>query len=79
MLFLPKTVTLDAKNVPARCRAEESVSDVSTTLLACGSHGISKTFQHVDMSKKINIVLILDFDIRGFFGLWEYFSLHSMD
>jgi hypothetical protein len=28
MLFLPKPVTQDAKNVPARCRGEESMSDL---------------------------------------------------
>jgi hypothetical protein len=32
-----------------------------------------------DVEKVINIVLILDFDIRGFFGLGEFFNLHSMD
>jgi hypothetical protein len=32
------------------------------------------------MSKKqINIVLILDFDIHGYFGLGEFLDLHSMD
>jgi hypothetical protein len=77
--FYCQKLTLYAKNVPARCRAEESVSDVSTTLLACGSHDTSKTFQYIDMSKKINIVLILNFDIRGFFGLGQYFSIHSVD
>jgi hypothetical protein len=32
------------------------------------------------MSKKqVSIVLILDFDIRGFFGVGEFIDLHSMD
>jgi hypothetical protein len=29
--------------------------------------------------KQINIVLALDLDIRGFFGLEEFFDLHSMN
>jgi hypothetical protein len=29
--------------------------------------------------KQINVVWILDFDIFGFFGLGEFFDLHSMD
>jgi hypothetical protein len=29
--------------------------------------------------KQINIVLVLDFDVCGFFGLGEFFDLHSMD
>jgi hypothetical protein len=31
------------------------------------------------LKKQINIVLNLDFDIRGFFGLREFFDLQSMD
>jgi hypothetical protein len=35
--FLLKTATLESKNVAVRCRGEESMSDLSTTLLACAS------------------------------------------
>jgi hypothetical protein len=35
--FLLKTATLEAKNVSARCRGEESMRNLSTTLLACAS------------------------------------------
>jgi hypothetical protein len=31
------------------------------------------------LKKHINIVLILDFDIRGFFGLGEFSDPHSTD
>jgi hypothetical protein len=37
MPFPAKTATLEAKNIPARCRDQESVSDLSTTLLAYAS------------------------------------------
>jgi hypothetical protein len=37
MVFLLKTATLEAKNMPARCRDQESMSNFSTTLSACTS------------------------------------------
>jgi hypothetical protein len=30
-------------------------------------------------AKQINIILTLEFDIRGSFGLGEFFDLHSMN
>jgi hypothetical protein len=51
-LFLLKTVTLEAKNVPAHSRGEESMSDFFTTLLT--PHGINKPFQHMHIECLIN-------------------------
>jgi hypothetical protein len=31
------------------------------------------------LKKQINILSILDFEIRGFFGLGEFCNLHSID
>jgi hypothetical protein len=42
-LFAAKTATLEAKDVPARCR-EESMSDLSPQLSSLEPHGISKSF-----------------------------------
>jgi hypothetical protein len=50
--LLLKTVTLEVKNVPACCCGEESMSSLSTTLLA--PHGISKPFQHLHKECLIN-------------------------
>jgi hypothetical protein len=32
-----------------------------------------------DVEKQVNIALILDFDVCGFFTLGEFFDLHSMN
>jgi hypothetical protein len=39
----------------------------------------SKWMMSLMLKKQIKIVLILDFDICGFFDLGEFFDLHSMD
>jgi hypothetical protein len=94
-LFVLKSATLKAKNVPACCHGEESMSDLSTAL-SCVPHSINKPFQHLhierpinggplgckfkvdytpDVEKECRIVLILDFDIHGFFGLGIHHKL----
>jgi hypothetical protein len=43
-LFLLKTATLEAKNVPGRCRDEDSMSYLSTVLLVSASRHQKKFF-----------------------------------
>jgi hypothetical protein len=38
MSFLAEIATLEAKNVPAQCRGEESMSDLSTNLGYASRH-----------------------------------------
>jgi hypothetical protein len=60
--------------MPARCRGEESMSDLSTTPLACATkHQYASIF--LMSEKPINIVSILDCDIHGFFGLGIHHKL----
>jgi hypothetical protein len=52
-IFLLKTVTLEAKNTPAHCRGEESMSDLSQ-LSSLAPHGINKPFLHLHVECLIN-------------------------